>query len=341
MNRRRTGRRSTTLHAAAVTVAGAILAAACATPQTAGPDRGAEGGAPALPDRPITMIAAFGAGGGSDQVARAAAQVMERSLGVSVPVVNVPGATGNVGLNKLVTGRPDSMAVLIQDTLATVPLGTSQFQLDQIKAVCRLQNMPSALLVRKDTFGGTWDGLAAAAKERPNEVKVATVGRGGVDDLMLAALTESQTTAFRAVPFAEPSERYAALLSGSVDALYEQLGDVRQYLDSGDFVPVVLFAGEPIAAYQGVPSATDLGIPAEFVLPQFRGVVVHADTDPALIDQLDDACAEVVADPTFQGFQEQVFSTSDSYLPTAEFEQFLRDQEKVMGELLQRYNVAG
>jgi len=341
MNRRRTGRRSTTLRAAAVAVAGAILAAACATPQTAGPDRGDEGGAPAPPDRPVTMIAAFGAGGGSDQVARAAAQVMERSLGVSVPVVNVPGATGNVGLNKLVTGRPDSMAVLIQDTLATVALGTSQFRLDQIKAVCRLQNMPSALLVRRGTFDGTWDGLAAAAKERPNEVKVATVGRGGIDDLMLAALTESQATAFRAVPFAEPSERYAALLSGSVDALYEQLGDVRQYLDSGEFVPVVLFADEPIAAYQGVPTATDLGIPPEFVLPQFRGVVVHADTDPVLVGRLGDACAKVVEDPTFLGFQEEVFSTADSYLPAGEFEQFLREQEKAMGELLQRYQVTG
>jgi tripartite-type tricarboxylate transporter receptor subunit TctC len=322
----------------AAVVCGLLLSACAGAPQTAGPSRGA---GDAAPDRPVTMIAGFGAGGGSDQVARAAAAVMEKSLGVSVPVVNVPGATGNVGLNQLVTGRPDAMAVLIQDTLSTVPLGTAQFELDQIKGVCRLQSMPSALLVRKGTFGQTWDGLAAAAEERPNEIKVGTVGRGGVDDLMLAAVADSQATSFRSVPFSEPGERYGALLGGSVDALYEQLGDVRQYLDSGEFVPVLLFTDEAIPAYDGLPTATELGVAPELVLPQFRGIVVHADTDPALVDQLGAACADVVADPSFQGFQEEVFSAADSYLPAAEFEQFLHEQERIMGELLRRYRVAG
>lgn len=327
------------LTAGGVTVA--FLAAACAGgTQTAAPPEGGESAEAVQLERPVTMIAAFGPGGGSDQVARAAASAMEEPLGVDVPVVNVPGATGNVGMNKLVTDRPgESMAILIQDTLATIPLGTSQFQLDQVKAVCRLQKMPSALFIKKGTYDGSWEELATAAKEKPNQVKVATVGRGGVDDLMLSALGEAQGTKFRKVPFSEPSERYAALLGGSVDAVYDQLGDVRQYLDSGDFVPVAIFSDGPVEGYEDVPNATDLGVPQESVLSQFRGIIVHADTQEGVVRTLNKACAEVMENPKFQKFQEQVFSTEDSYMGADEFDTYIEEQERAIRNLMQKYGV--
>lgn len=290
-------------------------------------------------DRPITYIVAFGPGGGSDQVARASAAVLEDVLGVQLPVVNVPGATGNVGMTNLVTSTPgQSMAILIQDTVATVPLGTSSFQLDQIQGVCRLQRMPSALMVKKGSYG-SWEELKQAAMENPGEIKVATVGRGGIDDLMLTALSEVQGTEFRKVPFANPSERYVALMGGAVDALYDQLGDVRQYLDSGQFEPLVIFSKSPVKEFEDVTSATDIGLPKESVLPQFRGIVMHADTDPAIVQTVSDACKQVMQDPKFQKFQEAVFASEDSYMPADEFETFINEQAKVIESLMQKYGV--
>lgn len=285
--------------------------------------------------RPITYIVAFGPGGGSDQVARASAHVLSDELGIKLPVVNMPGATGNVGLNKLVSSRPGgAMAILIQDTLATVPLGTSSFRLDQIQAVCRLQSMPSALLVKTGTYDD-WKALKSAAAD--GEVKVATVGRNSIDSLMLAALGEAQDVEFRNVPFSDPGQRYIALLGGAVDALYEQLGDVRQYIDSGQFKPVAIFSKKPVEGYKDVTYATTLGVPEDAILTQFRGIVMPASTDPAVIETISTACLATTTNPKFQKFQEQVLASEDSYMPADEFQAYIRQQAQVIADLMKKY----
>ena len=154
-------------------------------------------------------------------------------------------------------------------------------------------------------------------------------------------MKEKLGTSFRAVPFAEPSERYAALLGGGVDVLYEQLGDVKQYLDSGDFVPVVLIANEPVEGYENVPTAEKLGLPKEVVLPQFRGIVVAADTPDKVVEALSDACGEAVKTPEMSKFQSQVFAAPDSYQRAEEFQAFLDEQQTLIGKQLKSYGIGG
>ena len=291
--------------------------------------------------RPVDKVVPFGPGGGADLVGRAAGSAMEKEIDQQIPVVNVPGSTGSTGMTKMLSGRPgEAMAILIQDTLTTVPAGGASFGMDEIRAVCRLQSMPSALMVRKDTYAD-WEELAAEAKSKPGELKVATVGANSVDDIVLAALGEELGTEFRAVPFSEPSERYSALLGGGVDVLYEQLGDVTQYLDSGDFVPVVLIADAPVEGYDDVPNAEDLGLPAEVVLPQFRGIVVSADTPDDLVAALSDACEKAVETPEMGEFQQQVFAAEDSYQSAEDFQAFLEEQEALIATQLEAYGIGG
>ena len=74
----------------------------------------------AYPARPITFIVPWGPGGGADQLARVAGKLMEQELKVSFPVINVPGATGQTGLTKLLTGPADgyTLEVMTGDTFA-------------------------------------------------------------------------------------------------------------------------------------------------------------------------------------------------------------------------------
>lgn len=311
----------------------ALLTAACG-------EVGSSGGSGDF-RRPVDMVVPFGPGGGADLVGRAAGSAMEKEIDQQIPVVNVPGATGSTGLTKMLSSRPgEAMAILIQDTLTTVPAGGASFGMDEIRAVCRLQSMPSALMVRKDTYAD-WEELAAEAKSKPGELKVATVGANSVDDIVLAALGSELGTEFRAVPFSEPSERYSALLGGGVDVLYEQLGDVTQYLDSGDFVPVVLIADAPVEGYDDVPTAEDLGLPAEVVLPQFRGIVVSADTPDDMVSALSEACGKAVETPEMGEFQKQVFADEDSYQSAEDFQAFLEEQEALIAKQLEAYGIGG
>ena len=145
-----------------------------------------------------------------------------------MPVINVPGATGSSGMANMLAGTPgQSIAVLIQDTLATVPAGSASFDLDEIRAVCRMQSMPSALFVRK----GDLRRLGGRSPRPPRRPTTSCwLRRSGPTASTTSCWPRSRTCRarqFRAVPFSEPGERFTALLSGEVDALYEQLGDVR------------------------------------------------------------------------------------------------------------------
>jgi tripartite-type tricarboxylate transporter receptor subunit TctC len=266
---------------------------------------------------------------------------MEEELGTQVPVINTPGATGSTGMTSMLTSPPgESMAILIQDTLATVPYGSASFELDQIQGVCRLQDMPSALFVQGDGPYGDWETLAAAARERPGELRVATVGQGGVDDVMLAALAEQAGIEFRAVPFSDPSERYAALLGGAVDALYEQPGDVLSNLESGEFQPVMVFADGRVEGLEGdYVLGRDVGV--DLVLNQFRGIVTSAEADSEAVGRLSDACAAVQEDPDFTEFQEQNFSTPESYQGADEFTEYIQTQADTIAQLQNEFGLSG
>jgi len=316
----------------------ALLIAACGGGESGG-NNGGEGGGSL--NRPITLVVPFGPGGGADSVARTAAAAMEDELGVGVPVINVEGGTGSTGMTRMLSGRPDeSMAALIQDTLATIPAGSAAFELEEIQGVCRLQEMPSALFVGKKTGYKDWKDLEAAASSDPGSLKAATVGAGGVDDVVLAALADSKGTEFRAVPYADPSQRYAAVLGGSADVMYEQLGDVRQYIESGDFIPVMIFSEKPVAGYEDVPLSTDLDVPADVILPQFRGLVISAEASKEIVSTLSDACGKAVETPEFKKFQEQVYAVEDSYMPADAFNDHIKEQESVIADLLEQYNIS-
>jgi len=322
----------------AAVLATGLLTTACGGGGGAGDPTTADDGGAAL-GRPITIVVPFDPGGGADSVSRAASKVMEKDLGVGMPAINVPGATGSTGLTRMLSGGPDeSVATLIQDTLATIPAGSAAFSLDDIQAVCRLQEMPSGLFVRKGTYAD-WEELEAAAKKHQGELQAATVGTGGVDDIVLAALAESHGTRFRPVPYSDPAERYSALLGGSADVMYEQLGDVREYVESGDMVPLMVFWSKPVKGYGDVPLATDLGVPKEVILPQFRGLVASADASDAMVGQVSGACAAATEDPGFQKFQKEVYATPDSYQSAKEFQTFLQQQEQKISALLDKYRI--
>ncbi len=289
--------------------------------------------------RPINLVVPFGAGGGADSVARAVGAEMANQVDTDMPVINVPGATGSSGMANMLAGTPgQSVAVIIQDTLATVPAGSASFSLDEIQAVCRMQSMPSALFVRKGDYAD-WEDLAAASKSADDELLVATVGTNSVDDIVLAALDEVQGTPFRAVPYSEPGERYTALLGGEVDALYEQLGDVTSFLDSGDFVPVIVFADEPVEGFEDVPLAKDLDLPDEVVLPQFRGLVTSAEATDSVVEEMSSACGDAIETDEVKAFQDMVFAEPDSYQDAEEFQAFLEHQEELIAKQLEQYGL--
>jgi tripartite-type tricarboxylate transporter receptor subunit TctC len=315
------------------------LAGAVGCGDTGGEESGGEGGDGKF-TRPVTLVVPFGPGVGSDQAGRLAAPVLEKELGVQFPVINVTGATGNTGMTKMLQSRPgESIAVMPADTLATVVAGSSSFKLDEITPVCRISNAPSSLWVNTKGKYKTWEALSKAAKENPGKLTVATVGKGGIDDTQLGALKQKGFE-FRAVPYAEGSERKASVLSGDSEAIYEQYGDVRENVENGQFKPVLHFNNKRQPGLKGdYTLSSEIGI--NDVIHQFRGLVANADMPEAQLKSMSDACAKVEQDPKFAQFQKQNLEFKGAFMSASEFDKFIKAESARMKKLGTEYGVYG
>ncbi|GIX28848.1 MAG: hypothetical protein KatS3mg123_2729 [Burkholderiales bacterium] len=148
-------------------------------------------------------------------------------------------------------------------------------------------------------------------------------GFGSPDDIHVNYF-KSKGINLVSVPFAKPGERYSSILGGHADVLYEQLGDVKSFLEGKQMRPVVVFDSKRFPAFADVPSSAELGYPISIY--QFRMFIVKAGTDPQKIKVLSDALAKVAADPGYKAYLKDQYALEDSYIPSAGAQKFLETE---------------
>jgi tripartite-type tricarboxylate transporter receptor subunit TctC len=298
---------------------GSLCVLAAATVMASGPAR-AE-----YPERPIEFIVPWGPGGGADQLARLVGKLMEPLVGQGVPVVNVPGATGGTGMAKLLAAPADgySMAVYIADSHALLAGKDPRWSRDDIVPVAVMIKGPSFVFVAENSPFKTWADFEKEARANPGKLKVATLGFGSVDDFSLSVIAKKGINIVQ-VPFSKPSERYVSILGGHADALYEQAGDVAQFLSNKQMRPLMVFGKERLPAFKDVPSSYELGY--EVALPQFRAIVVRKGTPPAVVKKLSDSFAKIAAMPEYKKFLQDQFASPDSFVDASKATEFVNAQ---------------
>lgn len=277
------------------------------------------------PTRPIEFVVPWGPGGGADQLARLTGKLLEPALGTSVPVVNVPGATGGTGMAKLLAAPADgySMAIYIADSHALLAGPEARWKAADLVPVAVMIQAPSFLFVADNSRFKTWADFEKEAKANPGKLKVATLGFGSVDDFTLKYL-ESKGIKIVQVPFSKPSERYVSILGGHADALYEQAGDVGQFLQSKQMRPLILFGKTRYPALKEVPSSYELGY--QVALPQFRSIVVRAGTPPDRVKLLSGMLSKIAATPEYKKFLQDQFASPDSFIDASKAPRFVQEQ---------------
>src|SRR5712671_4760957 len=267
------------------------------------------------PSRPIEFIVPWGPGGGADQLARKAAKLMEEDLKVSLPVVNSPGATGNTGMAKLLAGAADgySISIMTWDTYALLATSNTRWGLKDIIPVALMIKQPSSFLTATNGNLKTWADVEREARKQP--LKVAVTGFGSPDEITVNFFI-ARGLKLISVPFANPGERYTAVLGGHADVLYEQIGDVRSFVDSKQIQPVIVFADKRFSVFPEVPASKELGY--DITLPQRRAVIMKAGTDPAKVKVIADALAKVAASAEYKAYLKEQYATDDSYFGTEE-----------------------
>lgn len=260
--------------------------------------------AQAFPDRPITLVVPYAAGGSTDVLARALAEHMGQTLKQPVVVENRPGASGSMGVMRMKQSKPDGYALTI------VALGVfrlpylEKVNYDPVKDlsyVSMLAGYSYAIAVRADSPIQTIDQLIAQSKN----------GQGlfyGISALYsvnqaimteLAALTGARLTA---VPFKGDSESINALLGGQVQAA-SVTSTIVPFVKAGK-VRVLATAGEKRAKdMPDAPTLLEAGYKMSVLSP--LGIAGPAGMPSDVVDKLDAAIHAAVSDPAFQAKADQ------------------------------------
>lgn len=278
------------------------------------------------PSKPIEMVVPWGPGGGADVLGRLVAKWLEGELKVPVPVINAPGATGSIGVNRMLANGVEgySIAVLTGDTLALAAPAEPQVKMSDIAALGVMIRQPSGIFARGDGPYRTWADVVAAAKAKPGTISVAITGPGSPDEASVVHVGQKGVP-LTSVGYTRPGERYAAVLGGHVDLLYEQAGDVKGHLEAKTLRPLLFFATQRLPApFADVPVSAELGY--EILLPQMRAVIARSSADPARLAVLAGALDRFAQTPEFAAYLRDQYALADSYIPRREAQKFLEGE---------------
>jgi tripartite-type tricarboxylate transporter receptor subunit TctC len=291
-----------------------------------------------FPSRPVDFICTWGTGGGADTMARQIGSLAQPILGVALPVSNVPGASGNTGMAQLLGAKPDgyTIATYIQDTLMTIPMGLARHKVDEFEWIVRTQVADSFLFVKSDGPFKTIQELLQHARANPGKLRVASTGFGTVDDVSVRFL-EKKGFKMTTVPYPKPGERYAATLGGHAEVLYEQAGDVNQYLKAGQLRPLVIFAERRHPAFPDVPTSREIGV--ELTLPQFRGIVTRKGVPADRVKTLADAFQKALESPQWKKFSEDWYMSPESYQGPEQFGRWVAGEVAVLEQLVKEFGL--
>lgn len=263
------------------------------------------------PTRPITMIVPFGAGGGSDQLARAMAVAMNKVAGIRMQVVNKPGGGGTAAIPDFMLAPADGYTVMEHIDNAVSAYAKGDIRENPSKdwvPLCMTQITFSQIYVRADDERfGDWQDVVRYIKANPGRASMANLGKvGSMELVVMHQLQEALGIKVKQIAFDKPAERYGALIGKQVDMLFEQPGDVRQFLDAGTMKPVLTFLDKRPSVFANVPTHIEAG--ADFdALTRFRGFWVKKGVPRARLKFLQAACEASFVEPTYAAFNKKKY----------------------------------
>jgi len=283
-----------------------------------------------FPERPLTMIVPYGPAGGSGQVAQAMAEAVTKLTGVAITRDHKPGGSGIVGLKAYMATPPDGYTILqhIDDATSAHALDPKQPNpaRDLIPLVTSQITFSQVYIRKNETRFTDWKSFVAYVKKQNGKATIANVSKeGSMERLNMRFITSHYKIKIQQVSFDKPAARYGALKGGQVDALFEQPGDVRQFLESGDFKPILTLLDQRPGAFSAVPSLKDEGMNFK-PLMRYRGFYVHKDTPPDRVKWLQWAFQKSFFSPEYQAFNKKKFmDLIDSFRDTAGSRELIED----------------
>lgn len=293
----------------------------------------------AYPEKPLTVICPWTAGGGTDVLLRALSKSAEKYLGQTITVANQTGGAGAIGHNAIRTARPDGYTVgMITFELNSLPpQGLVPFTWKDFDPLMRINSDPAALTVRKDAPYNTVRGFMDYAKAHPGEITIGNSAPGSVWHIAAGLAAEKTGVQVKHVPFDGAQPAVTALVGGHIKAVAVSVAEVRGQVQAGNLKLLGVMSAERDKIFPDVPTFKEQGVDVQFYT--WRGLALPKGVPPAIKAKIADAYKKAFDSQEFKDFAAKA-SLNLAYQDGAEFAKFLDQNYKDVDAVMRNLGLA-
>lgn len=254
----------------------------------------------AYPDKPVTIIVPFAAGGPTDIVARALQKPMSEALGQPIIIDNTAGAGGTIGTRKAVRAQPDGYTILFMNLgVSTAPSLYKSLGYDprtDLAPIGSVVDTPMAIIARKDLPPKDLAQLQAWMKAQGNKVNYGHAGIGSAAHLCGVLLQNDLHTKFTEIGYKGTAPAVQALIAGELDIICDQWSNITEQVKAGT-----------VKAYSTTTAIKDFpALPQYLSLSAWHALYAPKSTPPEFIAKLSTSLQSSIASEYFRTRMEQI-----------------------------------
>ena len=292
------------------------------------------------PSKPITMIVPFPPGGIADLTGRVLAPSMSSILGQNIVIENRAGAGGAVGMAHVAKQRPDGYTLMTAlSSIVIIPASdlvsgrAPLYQMSDFTPIALVSADPTVLLVPADSPWKTLDDLIRDARARPGKLSYSSSGIYGTTHTAMEMLAQAAGVQFLHVPYKGGGPAMTAVLSGEVAITVQSPGVANPHVKAGKVRVLGSWGATRLPAIAEVPTMKELGYDVEFYI--WAALFAPAGLPPDVLTMVRRAARQAMQESKFRAAMAGM-NTPINYMEGAEFDNFIAQDAKRLGEVVRR-----
>lgn len=256
------------------------------------------------PDRPITIVVPFAAGGPSDKIARDLAEALRKPLKETIVVDNTGGAGGTIGVAKVANAKPDGYTLLVHHIgMATAPALYRKLSYkvpDDFEFLGLVNEAPSTLITKPTVDAKNFAELRKYIESSGGKLNMANAGIGSASHLCGLMIQQALKADLTTVPYKGTAPAMADLMAGQVDIMCEQATNSVPQIEGGKVKVFGVTSAKraTIPALKNVPTLAESGL-KDFNVQVWHGLYAPKGTPPEIVAKLNSALKVALKDPEF------------------------------------------
>jgi tripartite-type tricarboxylate transporter receptor subunit TctC len=249
------------------------------------------------PDRPVRLVVGYGAGGGTDMIARLAAQFLSARIGQPVIVDNKPGAGGNIASEIVAKAPPDGYTLLLAANTITInPFLFKKNDVDvakELRGVGLIANSPIVFVAEPNSPFRTLSELIDYAKANPGKLNYGTPGTGTPQHLAVELFKSMAGVDLVHVPYKGSSQSLSDLLAGQVQLVSAAINSAQPFIESNKLRGIAVADAKRVPALKNLPAVGELVKGYEVAI--WYGLLAPVKTPNAIVEKLNKELSNAVA----------------------------------------------